>query len=55
MNSVLFEDPYGHINPTYNTHEDTNLIDKQEQNTEDAEVEQEDLFEEKNENKITEE
>ena len=37
-----------------NTHEDTNLIDTQEQNIEDAEVEQEELFEYTTENMITE-
>ena len=38
-----------------NTHEDTNLIDTQEQNIEDAEAEQEEFFEGKDENMITEE
>ena len=38
VNSVLFEDPLYHINPIYNTHEDTHLIDTQEQDTEDYEV-----------------
>ena len=32
LNSVLFEDPYDNINPIYNIHEDTNLIDTQEKN-----------------------
>ena len=41
VNSVRFEDPYNHINPMENIHEDTHLIDTQEQNTEDVEVEQE--------------
>ena len=27
VNSVRFEDPYDHINPMENTHEDTHLID----------------------------
>ena len=31
VNSVCFEDPYNHINPMENTHEDTHLIDTQEQ------------------------
>ena len=38
-----------------NTHEDTYLIDTQEQKREDAEYEQEELFEDTNENTITEE
>ena len=38
-----------------NSHEYNHLIDTQEQNIEYAEVEKEELFEEKNENKITEE
>ena len=29
VNSVHFEDPYDHINPMYNTNEDTHLIDTQ--------------------------
>ena len=37
----------------YNTHEDTHLIDTQEQIIEDYGVEQEELFEDKNENTIT--
>ena len=32
VNSVRFEDPYDHINPTENTHENTHIIDTQEQN-----------------------
>ena len=41
MNLVRFDDPYYHSNPTENTHEDTNLIDTQEQYIKDTEVEQE--------------
>ena len=41
LNSVHFEDPYEHINPMENTHEDTHLIDTQEKDIEDNEVEQE--------------
>ena len=44
MNSVLFEEPYYHINPMDNTYEDTYIIDTQEQNIEYAEDEQEELF-----------
>ena len=55
MNSVYFEDQYDHINPMENTHDYTHLIDTKEQNKEDSEDEQEEWFEEKNGNKITEE
>ena len=41
VNSVCFEYLYDHINRMDNTHEDTHLIDTQEQDTEDTEVEQE--------------
>ena len=41
LNSFRFDDPYYHSNPTENTHEDTNLIDTQEQYIKDTEVEQE--------------
>ena len=55
MNSVRFEDPYDHIGPMYNTHKGTHLIDTQEPDIDDAEVEIEELFEDKNYNFITEE
>ena len=55
LNSVRFEDPYYHTVHMYNTHEYTNLIFLLEKNIEDAEVEQEELFEDKNDNMITEE
>ena len=29
LNPVRFKDPYGHINPTENTHEDTHITDAQ--------------------------
>ena len=41
VKSVLFEHPYNHINPMDNTHEGTHLIDKQEQNIDNAEVKHE--------------
>ena len=44
MNSVCFEDPYDHINPMDNTHEETNLIDTQRKDIEDSEVEEKELF-----------
>ena len=47
MISVRFEDPYDHINPMENTHEDIHLIDTQEKNIEYDEYKQEELFEEK--------
>ena len=53
-NPVRFEDQYDNRNPMENTHEYTNIIDTQEQNIEDAEVEQEELFEYTTENMITE-
>ena len=55
MSSALFEDPYDHINLMENDHEDTNCINTQEQNMEDAEVDQEEWFEYENENIISEE
>ena len=36
VNSFLFEDPYDHINPMENTHEDTHLINTTEQYIEDT-------------------
>ena len=41
VKSVCFDESYDHINPMENTHEDTHLIDTQEQYMEDTEVEQE--------------
>ena len=55
VNSLQFQDPCDHINPMYNIHEDTDIIDTQEQDIEDSEVEQEELFEDANYNLITEE
>ena len=52
-NSVRFEDLYDHINPMDNTHEDTHLMDTKEQIIEYFQVEQEELFEDKNENTVT--
>ena len=54
MNSVRFEDPYDHINPTNNIKYDTHHIDTHvEHNRENSE--QEEPFEEANEKTITEE
>ena len=55
VNSVIFEYPYESINPMGYTHKYNNLIDTQEQDIENSEVEKEELFEDKNENLITEE
>ena len=41
VDSVHFEYSFEHINPIYNTHEDTHIINTQEQKMEDYEVEQE--------------
>ena len=46
-NPVRFSDPYDHINPMDNTHDETHILDTQEQNREDGEGEQEELFEKK--------
>ena len=40
-NLVRFEDPYDHINPMKNTHEDTHTIDTREKNIEDADADSE--------------
>ena len=41
VNSVRFEDPYDHINPMENNHEDTHIMDTQYQYMEHTKVEQE--------------
>ena len=40
LNSVRFEEPYEHINPMDNTHEDIHIIGTQEKDIEYDEVEQ---------------
>ena len=43
VNSVCFDDPYDYIHHIENTHEDTHLIDTQEQYMENNEVEQDEI------------
>ena len=54
MNSVHFEDSYKHINSMDNTNDNTHLIDAHEEHNIEY-SEEEELFEDINENKITEE
>ena len=54
MNSVRFEDPHDHINPIYNKHDETHIIDIKEQNRDFDEAEQEEVLEDTNKNTIVE-
>ena len=44
LNSVRFDDPYGHINSMENAHKYTDIIDTQEKYIEDTEFEQEEFY-----------
>ena len=55
MNSVRFDEPYDHIYYMENTHEYTHPIDTQEQETKDNEFEQDEFYQRKNYDLITEE
>ena len=50
VNSVSSGETYDHTKPMENTHQDTHIIVTQEWNIEDAEFEQEEIFEYTNEN-----
>ena len=54
MNSVQFDDPYDHIHRMEYTHENTHLIDTQEHKMENNEVKQDEIYNEKNDDLITE-
>ena len=55
VNSVCFDDPYERIHHMENNHEDTHLIDTQEQDMENTDSEQEEFYEDTNYDLITEE
>ena len=55
VNSFRFDDPYDHIHHMDHNHEKTHLIDTQEQDMENNEIEQDEFYDKKNDNSITEE
>ena len=54
VNSILFDDPYDHNHHMEHTHENTHLIDTQEQDMENNDFEQDEVYEETNYDLITE-
>ena len=54
-NLVWFQDPYDHIHHMDHNHENNHLIDTQEQDMENNEIEQDEFYDKKNDNSITEE
>ena len=55
MNSDRFDEPYEYMNHMENTHEDTYLIDAQEQDMKKNDAEQDKFYEDTNDELITEE